>query len=360
MSERPIEAHHTYLRSYLAAGYSLFIIYASLSPFTGWQEQGLSFVEILGSPLRQTFTWFDFSINFLAYLPFGFILAMMLRGRFRDAQGLTLAVLLGGGLSLLMEYAQMYLPARVSSNSDLLSNSVGVLSGALIASYLATHTSYMRLQHWHAQWLRRGHISDIGLALLALWMFAQINPSLPMLGSVFISEVAHAPFEVTPVAPFGWLECAAVALNLLMPGVLLLTLLREPRYVVNALLLTLGAVTLVKFLVAALLLKSWALLLWLNSEAMFGIFAGLVLIMAMRHLQRNTLLVVGAFAALAYMVLVHWVMGGSAPASSMRLYHWHYGHLLNYNELSQLVALAFPLLQLGYLWLVRKTWLRPV
>jgi hypothetical protein len=34
----------------------------------------------------------------------------------------------------------------------------------------------------------------------------------------------------------------------------------------------------------------------------------------------------------------------------MRLYQWHFGHLLNYNGLSQTVMLAFPLLLLGYLW----------
>lgn len=354
MRDTPAETHRTHLRSYLAAGCALFIIYASLSPFSGWQEQGLSFLEVLASPLAQTFTWFDFSVNLLAYLPLGFFLAMMLRGRIAAVPGFFLATALGVLLSVLMEYAQMYLPARVSSNSDLLSNSAGTLCGALIAGYLAAHAGYARLQRWHAHWFARGHISDLGLALLALWMFAQVNPSLPMLGSVFISEVAHSPFEVVPVSPFSWLECAAVALNLLMPGVLLLTLLREPRYAVNVLLLALGVVTLVKFFVAALLLKSWALLLWLNSEAAFGIFAGLLLIMAARHLQRRTLLVLAAIAVLAYMVLVHWVMGGGTPANSMRLYHWRYGHLLNYNELSQLVALAFPLLQLGYLWLVRR------
>jgi VanZ family protein len=349
MNELPPVPPRTHLRGYLAAGYALFIVYASLSPFSGWQEQGLSLVEVMGAALKLTFTWFDFSVNLLAYLPFGFFLAMMLRSRFPGVQGLLLAVLLGALLSLLMEYAQMYLPSRVSSNSDLLSNSAGALCGALIAAYLAKHAGYVRLQLWHAHWFSRGHRSDAGLALLALWMFAQVNPSLPMLGSVFISEVVHSPFEAVPVAPFSWLECAAVALNLLMPGVLLLTLLRAPRYAVNVLLLALGVVTLVKFLVAAMLLKSWALLLWLNSEAMFGIFAGVLLVLGAGRLSRRSLVIVAAIAVIAYMVLVHWVMGASSPEHAMRLYHWHYGHMLNYNELSQVVVLLFPLLLLGYL-----------
>jgi glycopeptide antibiotics resistance protein len=354
MNELHTEPPRTHLRGYLAAGYALFIVYASLSPFSGWREQGLSLAEVMGASLKLTFTWFDFSVNLLAYLPLGFFLAMMVRSRFLGVRGVLLTVVLGALLSLLLEYVQMYLPARVSSGSDVLSNSAGTLCGALLAGYLASHATYMRLQQWHAQWFSRGHVSDVGLALLALWMFAQINPSLPMLGSVFISELAHSPFEVAPVSPFSWLECIAVALNLLMPGVLLLTLLREPRYAVNVLLLTLGVVTLMKFLVAALLLKSWALLLWLNSEAIFGIFAGVLLVLAARHLSRRSLVLVAAVAVIAYMVLVYRMMGASAPEHALRLYHWRYGHMLNYNALSQLVALAFPLLQLGYLWLVRS------
>ena len=32
------------LRTWLAIGYALFIVYASLSPFSGWREQGLDFL----------------------------------------------------------------------------------------------------------------------------------------------------------------------------------------------------------------------------------------------------------------------------------------------------------------------------
>ncbi len=42
--------------------------------------------------------------------------------------------------------------------------------------------------------------------------------------------------------------------------------------------LVLCVVALTKFVAAAVLLKSWALLLWLNSDAMFGIFAGVLLL----------------------------------------------------------------------------------
>jgi hypothetical protein len=209
---------------------------------------------------------------------------------------------------------------------------------------------FSRIANWHEKWFKRETIVDFGLALLALWMFAQINPSLPMLGSVFVREVARWPFDIVPESPFKLLECAEVALNLLLLGILLSTLLRERRHTMSALLLVLCAVTLTKFIAAAVLLKSWALLLWLNSEAVLGIIAGLLLLAAAMRLPRSRLPAYGALAAISYLILVLGLLLDSSPSAAMRLYYWHYLHMLNYNGLSQLVLVLFPVLLLGYLW----------
>ena len=355
MREIPVTSSRPRLRTYLAAGYALFIVYASLSPFTGWQEQGLEFSAVLAAPLLQTYSSFDVAINLLAYMPFGLLLGLMLRARSGAGWSVLLATLGGVAFSAAMEYTQMYLPMRVSSNLDLLTNSLGTLAGALLAvsiaprAWFALHLVDRRLRLFHD-----GAHADFGLVLVALWMFAQINPSLPMLGNVFISEVARPPFAAVQHEPFNWLESIVVSLNLLMLGALLLTLLRQRRNAVIALLLILCAVALAKFVAAAILLKSWALLLWLNSEAMLGIFAGVLLLAAASRLLHALLLWFAALVALAYLVLAQGVLGSGAPSAAMRLYQWHYGHLLTYNGLSQTVALVFPFLMLGYLWRVRN------
>jgi len=338
------------LQRYLAAGYALFIVYVSLSPFSGWQEQGLYFSDVLTAPPGQTFTWFDFTLNAFSYFPLGFLLAYLLRNRCSGVQLVLLATLAGLSLSLLMEYAQMYLPSRVSSNSDLLSNSLGTLTGASVALLIAQYSWYSRIEIWHDKWFKHDRIVDFGLALLALWVFAQTNPSLPMLGSVFVREVARWPFDIVPQAPFNWLECAEVALNLLLLGILLSTILRERRHMINALLLLLCGVTLIKFIAAALLLKSWALLLWLNSEALFGIIAGLLLLTVATRLSYKWLPGFGAAAAILYLILLQDLLLNHQSSAALRLYHWHYIHMLNYNGLSQLAILLFPLLLLSYLW----------
>lgn len=338
------------LLRYLAACYAFFIMYASLTPFSGWQEQGLFFIDVLTAPLAQTFTWFDFTLNCLSYFPFGFLLAYMLRNRASFAQALLLATLAGFLMSLSMEYTQMYLPRRVSSNMDLISNTTGAFFGAVCALLIAYFGWFSRIRDLHNLWFKHGRMSDFGLALLALWVFAQTNPSLPMLGSVFVSEVARWPYDIVPHTPFNWLECAEVALNLLLLGILLTTLLRERRNTVSVLLMVLCVVTLIKFIGAALLLKSWALLLWLNSEALFGIIVGLMLLAATLRLSHRWLPGFGVLSALFYLLLLLDLLFDNKPSVALRLYHWHYIHMLNYNGLSQLVILLFPVLLLGYLW----------
>lgn len=339
----------------LIACYVLFIVYGSLSPFTGWRDQGLSFTEVLQEPLTLTFTAFDVAVNLLAYVPFGFLTALALRARFHIALSVVLATLCGMCVSAGMEYLQMYLPTRVSSNLDILTNTSGMLAGALLA---ASISSWSWLRHavvrWRSHLFHHGRGTDFGLALLALWVFGHTNPTLPMLGNVFITEMEHEPFASSLSEPFGWWASIAVTLNLLMLGILLVTLLRIPRRVVTSLLAVLCLVALMKFIIAALLLKSWALLLWINGEAMLGILSGLMLLMSVLWLPRIAVIRVGAAVAASYFVIVNFVVDRNTPSAAMSIYHWHYLHLLNYNGLAQTIAMIFPLLLLLHLWRIRN------
>ncbi|MCR4299410.1 MAG: VanZ family protein [Gallionella sp.] len=355
MKELFITETRARLRTWLAIGYALFIVYASLSPFTGWREQGLNFTEVLAAPLSLTYTAFDTIVNLLSYLPFGLLAGLMLRARFGAPISAMLALCSGVLLSAGMEYLQMYLPGRISSNMDLLSNSAGALAGTLLAMSMSSRTRiFSRMTHWRGSLFQHGKEMDFGLALLVLWIFGQINPSLPMLGNVFISEAARQPFVMLPPAPFDMWESSAVALNLLMLGTLMLTLLRVPRNTITVLPVVLSVVALAKFITAALLLKSWALLLWINSEAVLGMLLGMLLLLAMLWLPRSAAIVSGAAVALGYFVIVNFVFDDNTPAAALSIYHWHYGHLLNYSGLAQTIALIFPLLLLFHLWRTRK------
>lgn len=355
MPELFLRGNSARLRIWLTLGFTLFIIYASLSPFTGWRKQGIDFIEVLGQPLLRGYTTFDTILNFLSYLPFGLLLGLAFRARLSALPSLLGTCILGALLSGSMEFLQMYLPSRSSSNLDILANTCGTALGALLALSLTHWTRhYDRIAHWRDDNFLHGKIMDFGLALLVLWMFGQINPSLPMLGNVFISAVTHPPFVERVDMPFDIWECAAVMLNLLMVGTLLLTLLRNPATILKALLLLLATVALMKFVTAAVLLKSSAMLLWINSEALLGITLGTIILFTSRHYIRPNIIRLGAIQTLSYLVIAHLVLDSSTPSAAMSIYHWHYGHLLNYNGLAQTITLAFPVLLLLHLYRVRN------
>jgi hypothetical protein len=315
----------------------------------------MNFVDVLYMPLISTYTPFDAVINVLAYIPFGFLIGLALRARLGTVVSVLLASLLGMALSVSMEYLQMYLPTRTSSNLDMLTNTAGSIIGALLAVSIASWSWFrLGLMRWRSSLFYQGKEMDFGLALLSLWVFGQINPSLPMLGHVFITETARQPFVTHLPEPFAWWECSGVMLNLLMLGMLLLTLLRVPRRVVPSLLVVLSVVALVKFIAAALLLKSWALLLWINGEAMLGILAGMTLLIAILLQSRAVIIGFGVSLAFIYFVIVNFVVDGNTPAAAMSVYHWHYGHLLNYNGLAQTIALIFPVLLIFHFWRIRN------
>jgi len=355
MNRPPPTRTHARLRTWLVTGYALFIVYASLSPFTGWRNQGLEFTDMITMQLMISYTGFDTVANLLSYLPLGFLVTLRLQARLGTAASVIFGLCAGILLSASMEYLQMYLPTRISSNMDLLSNILGALIGTLLATSITSHTwLFTRITQWRSAVFHHGKEVDFGLALLVLWTFAQTNPSLPMLGNVFISKIAQQPFVILPPEPFDWWESIAVMLNLLMLGTLMLTLLRIPRNAATALLVVLSTVALTKFFSAALLLKSWALLLWINSEALLGIVFGMLLLLVVLRLTRSAILIFGAITAGLYIVVVNFALDSNAPSSAASVYHWHYGHLLNYNGLAQSILLGFPLLLIFHLWRVRN------
>ncbi len=353
MPELFLTGNRARLRTWLVLGYVLFIAYASLSPFSGWKEQGLDFLAVMQQPLLLTYTTFDAALNLLSYLPLGLLLGLTMRARLPGLTTLILTTLLGLAMSVSMEFLQMYLPSRASSNMDILTNVSGTLLGAFLALGMTRWTRlYDRISATRDVMFLHGKRMDFGLALLVLWMFGQINPSLPMLGNVFISEIAHQPFVTITDAPFDVWESSAVALNLLMLGTLLLTLLRNRATVINVLLMVLASVAVIKLITAALLLKSSAMLLWMNSEAMLGILFGGVLLWMSRHMAYGHMIRAGGLLTVAYLVVAHGVLD-STPAAAMSVYHWHYGHLLNYNGLAQTITLVFPALLIFHLYRVR-------
>jgi glycopeptide antibiotics resistance protein len=87
-----------------------------------------------------TFNLLEFVANMLLFLPFGvFFVLLFGRGRW------WLAILLGIALTVGIEFAQQFIPNRVSDVRDVVSNSIGTVIGTMFA-LLVTASKARRLR----------------------------------------------------------------------------------------------------------------------------------------------------------------------------------------------------------------------
>lgn len=355
VEESPPHPRGSRLARYLALAYTLLIVYASLSPFTGWRDPGGQFLSFLTTPWPRYYTRFDIIINFLAYLPLGFLAALAFLSRLKALSSTVAATLACCFLSVVMEAVQGYLPGRISSNLDLLMNGLGSLSGAIMAARAGHLPLITQLASLRDKWFLPGSIGDWGLALLALWFFAQLNPSLPLLGIVFFSQDMNLPFTGHPAPrPFSLPGTLSVTLNLTAVGLLLIATMRSAKTAVAALLALVLVASLIKLLASVVLLRPEALFQWIGPEVAIGIGYGLFLIVMILTLNRHRIIFLCAIALVLAAIAAHIQPGQANPALALRLFNWHYGQLLNYTGLVRAVAELWPFLALLYLFVFSR------
>lgn len=118
-------------------GVSVFLIgYFTLFPFDFFFKKAPSLVEIFRNfdlTLTQSYALADFPRNVLLFVPLGFGLAGLLFARNGHRAGSYLWILLiGTGLSLMVEVLQAYALLRFPSFADVLANGLGTAVGILI------------------------------------------------------------------------------------------------------------------------------------------------------------------------------------------------------------------------------------
>ncbi len=343
--ERP---HHTLLPHALALLYGAAIAYASLQPFTPWlaPTDGTPFWPIAPWPPRWTRA--DVVANVLAYLPFGLFIALTPR-RATPATRATLALAVGMTLSFGLETLQMFLPSRDANLIDFMANTGGTLLGAFLAAVIvrSERTRLLVSGMRHVVFLP-GMLGDVGLALLVVWLAAQINPGIPLFAITFDPEMLPASMALGDIAARPdraavLIEAAQSALQLTGVGLFLVLLLRDRRYIGGAVLLLIGAALLVKGASAMLLLKPAIWETWLKPGVSIGIAAGLLILLCIVFMPRPVQLAACATALLASLLLP--IVAADLPPTraALTLFSWRYGHLLNFNGLTQSMLLAWPL-----------------
>src|SRR4051812_48844545 len=156
----PARAPRGLLARILAVAYLVVIAYTSLQPFSGWWIPPEEIRAFLTAPWPRYITLEDVLVNIIAYVPLGFLLARACMPRFGVRGAVVVAAALAALTSLSMEAVQMFMPSRIASNVDVLTNGMGGLIGALAAPLFApTRAPGMRLARLRRAWFVYGSMA---------------------------------------------------------------------------------------------------------------------------------------------------------------------------------------------------------
>ena len=334
---------------FFLAVYVLLVIYATLYPLIGWRVPGGPVFAFLTAPWPRYLTAFDLAVNFFGYVPFGLLCVLAAQARSSGGAALVLAIVSSAVLSLLLETAQSFLPARVSSNVDLFANVAGAAVGGLAAAIFAHwQPGGGPLRRLRAQALTSGTAADLGLALLGLWLFAQLNPATLLFGSGDLRDLfASAVGERHEAELFVSIEAMITAANLVVVALLISATVRPEASIRGLVILLVGVALGVKIFAFAILMRAEHVFAWLTPGAQLGLAAGVVLALAALWLPHAARLALAAALLMAATVLVNLAPPNPYLAASLKV--WEQGHFLNFNGLTRLVSAAWPFAALGYL-----------
>jgi VanZ family protein len=343
--------------------YLLLVVYASCFPFSGWRDNGLPPWTYLFESMPRYWTGFDLAVNVLGYIPLGGLAVLALYPQLRGARAAMLAGGAGIALAAALECVQNYLPSRVPSNLDLITNAAGAVAGALAGWLVSVPTlEQSRLRALRERWF--SDQASRGLIVVALWPLAQIYPQPYLFGhgqwlpslSEWLSHLMDAPIDLasliwrdSDVGIEQFLTAEVVITALGMTGAVL-TLLCQMRphapRVAFAVGLLLAAVA-VKALAHAVLFTPGDAFSWLTPSSGSGLLIGTVMLAGLAlvpaRAQRR-----GAIAALFTCLLLLNLLP-SNPYFLSTLQEWVQGKFLNFNGAARFLSLAWPLFALWFL-----------
>ncbi len=279
----------------LLLGYTFLIVYGTLFPLDNWQSPAISpFTLMLRHELHSTSNS-DILTNILVYIPLGVLLIRVFPHRHCPVCKLLIATLASALLSLSLEYLQAYLPGRVPSIIDVMLNTIGGFTGALLALLLWQDTYISgHLRRLRSAYIQAGPLANLGLAVLGLWALSQLSPLVPSLDMGTLRHGLKPLFlSLKYPASLEWMRVVEYALAITALGILSGSLQRihyrsQLRFAI--------------FAMVVLLLKVPVVSRQLSLEALLGLFIGLVLVMLVASLSQRTRLWIAALALLGTVV----------------------------------------------------------
>lgn len=343
--------------------YAFLIVYASLYPFSNWHDIGLPLLGFLSMPMPHYWTGFDVVTNILGYLPFGILMVFALHPQVRGVSAGIIAVFSGMVLSGTMEAIQTFLPNRVSSNLDFLTNLGGTCAGAVAGMLLSrTFLEQSRLLQLRRDWFVPE--AGRGLIVAGLWPLAQIYPQgylfghgqvMPIL-SDWLSAWIEAPVDLVALLTKDmeltvqeyWLsETLITAFG--MTGALLLwscLLRKQAPKAVLIISLAVAAIA-VKLLANALLFTPANALAWFTPGAKAGLLIGTMMVGGLAYAPPAAQRRLGAVCLVVGLVAINLVPANPYFVSTLQA--WIQGKFLNFNGAAHFLSVCWPGFALWFL-----------
>ncbi|MEO8716908.1 MAG: VanZ family protein [Burkholderiales bacterium] len=330
----------------LLAVYVLLVVYASLYPLSGWRDHGMQPFEFLAAPWPRHVILFDVAADVVGYAVLGALAVLAWHPRLRRGRAVLVATAVGLALSILLESVQTYLPTRVASNVDVLCNMAGAFFGALTGLALAPLSPAFR--GWRARLFLPGTLSDLGVALLGLWLFMQLNPAMLLFGGGDLRNLIAGPSGPARAPEFfAAIEAITAAANLAAVALLASVIVAPGAPIRRLVVLLVAAALAVKTLAFIIILRAQDSFAWLTPGALLGLAVGLALSLLAVALPRVARMALAAVLVTAAAVLVNHAPPNPYLVEILRL--WHHGHFLNFNGLTRLVATLWPFAAVAYL-----------
>lgn len=333
----------------LAVAYLLVIAYASLQPFSGWWQPPQEIRRFLSAPWPPYITLEDVLVNIGAYLPLGFLIAHALMHKAGNGGAVLLAALFACLTSVAMEAAQMFMPARIPSNVDVLTNSLGGLIGALAAPLFAPpRLPGVRLARLRRAWFVYGPTADVGLVLLLIWLATQFNPTAQLFGTGNLRSTLELPAWLIHTPPLLFAAEASVAgFNVLALGLMVVALTRErvPRPLAVAALL--AAAFGAKAFTATIVGKSAGAFAWLTPGVAIGIVVAALLLYPLTRLPRRAQWVLASLSFAAAIAAINVAPENPYQTVPPQLLAGP-THFLSFSAIVRALSELWPFLALAY------------
>ncbi len=344
--------------------FTLLIVYASWYPFSDWRSIGLHPLGYLFANFPYYWTIFDVWTNVAGYMPFGMLMVFALYPKIRSLGAIVVTIVAGTLLSGTMEAGQTFLPIRVPSNLDLITNVLGAALGAVLSvklvPYFLEGSQFLRLRkRWFLPEASRG------LVVIGLWPLAFIYPQNHLFGlghfaplaSDLLSSALDTPLHLTTLwvntvelsAEAYWLTDIIITICGLTGAALTLFLVltkQAPKAVF--VFIFISSLMAVKTLASALLFEPNNAFIWITPGTVGGIILSLPIIFGLSFAPAKAQKHMAVAAIIFGLLLTNAIPDN--PYFVEMIQTWGRGKFLNFNGAAQFLAILLPFLALWYLY----------